>query len=296
MDQAIELSTRAAAAVMLLLGPDQIDKYEWPLMGAELTVPPDAGDTPFDFDDELARRTAVLAQFARAYPDAPLEAMYRHAAGQGIHSRPADGFDEIEPAFRIAYEVFRSTLLTADRVFADEEARAAAKALAEAVQAPVIVPVEDTILARGNSIMDRIGDAPEMVNLGGPLVAASTEGEGGDDDSLEGSGSGSDDAETQPAAAAVAAQNIHGAAAAPTDAPVSGGGDAGELVSAEAVEPNDAGAVADGGLGATPQIGGDDVGEADAGTSAPDAGAASSSAAAHDAAGEAPPPVKPRRK
>ena len=68
---------------------------------------------------------------------------------------------------------------------------AAAKARAAAAQAPVIVPVEDTILAQHGGIMERIGDRPDMVNLGGPVVAASTEGEGGDGSAEMGAAAGS---------------------------------------------------------------------------------------------------------
>lgn len=258
MDHQISIADKAAQAVLTVnpvfdsedVSLHFLEGY-WPLLGAEIGVDDDQPTEDHDERDAiLSDHVAKLAEFVRAYPDAPLEAMYRHAAGQGIHSRPADGFDDIEPAFRIAYEVFRSTLLTADRVFADEEARAAAKARAAAAQAPVIVPVEDTILARGGGIMDRIGDAPEMVNLGGPVVAASTEGEGGDGHDLASAHGNGEGANGQPLSeAAAAGAHPHGSPAAEADrataaeeaprdhanaapeAPVNGDGDAQELVS-----------------------------------------------------------------
>jgi hypothetical protein len=191
MDQRITIAA-SAAGTALQMDPhvtsfQVLDADYWPCIGGILVHPDgELANDQARGHEAIAVHFDTLAGFIRSYPDAPLEALYRFAAGQGIHQRPADGFDDIEPAFRIAYEVFRSTLLTADRVFADEEARAAAKARAAAVQAPVIVPLEDTILARGGGIMDRIGDAPEMVNLGGPVVAASTEGEGGDGEGVAG--------------------------------------------------------------------------------------------------------------
>jgi len=199
MDHKIEIADQAAGAAMIYAldeAGDALVDY-WPCLGR---LPSE--------DPATAPHLDILAAFVRDNPQAPLEAMYRHAGGQGVHDRPADGFDDIEPAFRIAYAVFRSTLLEADRVFAEEQARAAARARAEAVQPPVIVPREDTILAQHGSIFDRIGDKPEMVNLGGPVPAASTEGEGGDAELV--SGSAVVPAVDGPAAGAELAAVAHG--------------------------------------------------------------------------------------
>lgn len=288
MDHQISIADKAAQAVLTVnpvFDSEDVSLHflegDWPLLGAEIGVDDDQPTEDHDERDAiLSDHIAKLAEFVRAYPDAPLEAMYRHAAGQGIHSRPADGFDDIEPAFRIAYEVFRSTLLTADRVFADEEARAAAKARAAALQAPVIVPLEDTILARGGGIMDRIGDAPEMVNLGGPVVAASTEGEGGDAQELV----------SQPPVVAEV-PGLRGTAASASGDPLAVVGDGAD----------DAGGAAD---PATP-AGSGDGGDAPASAAAtadqaPAAGPVDpvAEADAPDPGGETPPeaPVKPRRK
>jgi hypothetical protein len=199
-----------------------LDASCWPCIGGVI-VHPD-GQPVEDLDrcnEALVPVLGALADFVRGNPEAPLEAMYRHAGGREIHQRPADGFDDVPAAFRIAYAVFRSTLLEADRVFAEEEARAAARARAAAAQAPVIVPVEDTILAQHGGMMDRIGDRPEMVNLGGPVVAAS-EGEGGDETGLAGAAAGSGDDGGQAADAGVS-----GAADDPVAAADPQGGDVG---------------------------------------------------------------------
>lgn len=260
-----------------------LDASCWPCIGGVI-VHPD-GQPVEDLERCNEALTPVLEQlaaFVRGNPEAPLEALYRHAGGREIHQRPADGFDDIEPAFRIAYAVFRSTLLEADRVFAEEEARAAAKARAEAVQPPVIVPLEDTILARHGSIFDRIGDRPETVNLGGPVVAAS-EGEGGDAtvDMAEPAGGGADQGDVGAAAAADTGPSAgaHGAV-------LPGGDQSGETAAGGAAQ-GDAGAAASADdAGATEGLAG--------ATEQPAAGERLAGDAAADAAAEA--PVKPPKK
>lgn len=293
MDEKIWIAFGAASsALLMVLRPRDawgnvepapaVDGTAWPFMGdmpEAIGQAREAGGYAA-YEAAFMERIAPLVDFVRGNPEAPLEALYRHAAGRGVHDRPADGFDDIEPAFRIAYAVFRSTLLEADRVFAEEEARAAAKARAAAVQPPVIVPLEDTILAQHSSIFDRIGDRPETVNLGGPVPAASTEGEGGDagQNVVEGPGAGPND-DGAPALAA----GIPGVDGAVENEPgvVAGAGAA----RAEPSADGDAGGVS---------------GEAGEGEARGDADGAASGDAPADPAGDtdgAPPaPVKPRKK
>jgi len=189
MDRAIwsafgAASTAAMAAVMPADPAERelaaaFDGSCWPFMGeipvAITTARAEGGFRAYEA--AFMERIAPLVEFARTWPDAPLEALYRHARSCGVHDRPSDGFDDVEPAFRIAYAVFRATLIEADRVFAEEEARAARKAAADRPQAPVLVRAEDTILEQHGTIFEKVDDPAPMVNLGGPVVK---EGEGGD--------------------------------------------------------------------------------------------------------------------
>lgn len=272
MDERIMIAAGAASlSVGLFPGstPMQaLDASCWACIGGVI-VHPD-GQPVEDLErcnEALGPVLEQLADFVRLYPDAGVEPLYRYAGGREIHQRPADGFDDVYPAFRIAYEVFRSTLLTADRVFLEEEKRAAAKARAEAVQAPVLVPEEDTILAQHGGILERIGDRPAMVNLGGPVVAAS-EGEGGDGSAEMGAAAGS---------AAV----DHGSPAAVE----------GDSTSREPVAPpatgSDGGAADPASLGEAVSDG--SASAADAAAAQPVSGDAGPAGAAVDAAGEAAP-------
>lgn len=189
MDEKIAIAERAAAGVLqeiALKGQMGLpDCYEWLLIGCNNAGP--AGEVIEEaeaYNRALTAKLDHLAEFVRAFPDAPLEALYRHARSCGVHDRPSDGFDDVDPAFRIAYAVFRATLIEADRVFLEEERRAAAKAAQDRPQPPLLINAEDTILEQHGSIFDKVGDRPQQVNLGGPVVASDhvvwTEGEGGD--------------------------------------------------------------------------------------------------------------------
>jgi len=285
------------------------DGSSWPFMGeipeAIATARAEGGFRAYEA--AFMERIAPLVEFARTWPTAPLEAMYRHARSCGVHDRPSDGFDDVEPAFRIAYAVFRATLIEADRVFAEEEARAARKAAAMRPQAPVLVRAEDTILEQHGTIFEKVDDPAPMVNLGGPVVAteASEGGEDGDGngqaaaagmDPVAGDGPGT--AAISPPAADPAGAHPHGddgqpadpASEAPSAAALEAeagmnegeGGDAGELVSGTAVEPDTGSAGPDTGMVAAEQDGGADV--AGDGSAAP----AASADAAADPAPETP--------
>jgi hypothetical protein len=180
MDERIDIADAAAAAVLNArpVFVDEaktlfIDSSEWMFVGTEHPLHPEG--LALHAEDSVMH----LAAFVRDFPTAPLEALYRHARSHGVHDRPSDCWDDVPAAFRIAYAVFRATLMEADRVFAEEEARAAAKAAADKAQAPVMVRASETILEQHGTIFEKVGDPDPMVNLGGPVVAAS-EGDGGD--------------------------------------------------------------------------------------------------------------------
>lgn len=189
MDSAIQLAAAAARAAAMKPPPglgmacaDENMAECWAACGGPLRDEEGQLYTAADLEALSIHDAAVaiLATFVRAFPDAAIEALYRHAGGQGVHDRPADGFDDVPAAFRIAYAVFRATLVEADRVFAEEERRAAARAEQDRPQPPLLINAEDTILEQHGRIFEKIGDRPAQVNLGGPVVAAS-EGEGGDE-------------------------------------------------------------------------------------------------------------------
>lgn len=212
MDERIDIADAAAAAVLndrpVFVDEAKtlfIDSSEWMFVGTEHPLHPEG--LALHAEDSVMH----LAAFVRDFPTAPLEALYRHARSHGVHGRPSDGWDDVPAAFRIAYAVFRATLIEADRVFAEEEARAAAKALADKAQAPVMVRASETILEQHGTIFEKVGDPDVMVNLGGPVVADKEGGDAG---------------ELVPAAAQGSGGERHGEI-----------GDANELVSEPAVAP-----------------------------------------------------------
>lgn len=77
---------------------------------------------PADDVATLAGMVGGLAAFVRDEPLAPAEALYRRAARLGLHGGPADGWAAQPVAVRVAYEVFRATLIAVDRAFAEERA------------------------------------------------------------------------------------------------------------------------------------------------------------------------------
>lgn len=214
MDEKIRIAFGAAStachAVMMPRNPADreltpvFDGTTWPFMGKmpeAIEAARDAGS--YDaYEAAFMERLAPLVDFVRDFPsETNIEALYRHARSHGVHDRPSEGFDDVPAAFRIAYAVFRATLIEADRVFLEEERRASAKAAAERPQAPVMVAAEDTILEQHGSILEKVGDKAPLVNLGGPQVS---EGEGGDaaEHLEQPAGGGADQGHVDAAAAA----------------------------------------------------------------------------------------------
>lgn len=280
MDERIRIADAAAGAAFL--GAPWLDMPEvyseeaddWPLIGCPLAGP--AGEVIQDDDHRVAvlcDRVDDLATFVRENPLAPLEAMYRHARSCGVHDRPSDGFDDVPAAFRIAYAVFRATLIEADRVFAEEEARAARKAAADKPQAPVLVRAEDTILEQHGTIFEKVDDPAPMVNLGGPVVATEAS-EGGENGEAAEMGEAAGAAAVDHGSPAAAASDLGLAGAVAGEAPRADGG---------AADPAPVGAA----QGDGPAAAADDAG------AKPVSGDAGPAGAADDAAGDdgAPAPV-----
>lgn len=105
-----------------------------------------------DQDSSAAAVLEDLAPFVRAYPTAPTEALYRHAAARGTHDGAPDKWRDLPLAGRAAFAMFRKVLILADRFIAEEKAL-------EASQNPQVpradfVPIEDTILDAGAAALD----------------------------------------------------------------------------------------------------------------------------------------------
>lgn len=58
----------------------------------------------------------ILAPFVRQNPEAPPEALYRHAADAGVHGADPNGWHALPLALRFAYGLFATTLVYTDRV------------------------------------------------------------------------------------------------------------------------------------------------------------------------------------
>lgn len=106
----------------------------WPLV---LATEFEAAD---DAPQAIIAAVGKLAPFVRANPDAPAEALYRHAAAEAVHDAPKDGFAAQPIHVRLAYETFRTTLIAVDRALAAERDR-----LPKDHPKPRPVPIEDTI-------------------------------------------------------------------------------------------------------------------------------------------------------
>ena len=109
-----------------------------------------------------------LAAFVRAEPDAPAEALYRQARMLGIHKGPPNGWLQLPSHHRLAYETFRSSLMTLDRVFL-EEARLRPP---RPGPTPPRVAIEDTIL-------EELDDPLAPVSWAKPRPAVQTPRKGG---------------------------------------------------------------------------------------------------------------------
>lgn len=168
MDLPMRIADGAAALALLLSAETDLDGDNWPFIGKDHGAI--FGGVP---NVEVIRHVALrdLAGFVRAFPDTAGETLFRHAQSLGIHGADADGWLVIPACYRTAYMIFRDTLLSADREAAEEAARIAAREAELRPQPPNYVRQDETIMAQHGHLMERMDDAPVMVNLGGPDVA-----------------------------------------------------------------------------------------------------------------------------
>lgn len=226
----------------------------WPVMLASRAA--DYAYEPADLDmhwlsiapSELREEHIVeAAGFVRANFGVPAEALYRWSAGRGMHPGEPSAWETLPFGRRLALVVFCELLWLADRERAAEDARLAAAA--PAPQPPNMVREDETIMARAGSILDRVDDAPRMINLGGPDApqAVAEPGDVGADD--PGPGHQDPGAPLAPAvqadggsAATDPAGVAHGGDQPPADAPPVGSAPGGlaEPVAGAAAEPAEA--------------------------------------------------------
>lgn len=136
--------TAAGSAYLLALppeelrGPDDADPaFFWPSLG----------DENWASEDDFIRRVhAVLTAFARQYRDAPPEALFRHAGEQRLHDAGRESWPDLPLPSRLAYAVFRRTLIETDALL---DAERAAFAAAQPRPAPrVAIDAEDYTMGR----------------------------------------------------------------------------------------------------------------------------------------------------
>jgi hypothetical protein len=133
-----DLASNAAfhsAANLLSLFDHKAQGLDWPSIGAPL-------------DDRNFLRQ-MFADFVRANPTAPAEALFRFAHGRRIHSYPVDDYAQLETGYRLAYETFVVCLLAADGGIGREVAQlmtAQQAARGTVLAAALLEDPEDTIL------------------------------------------------------------------------------------------------------------------------------------------------------
>jgi hypothetical protein len=168
MDTTVRIADGAAGIAYLLAEPTVDDDADnWPFIGKQFL----GGDgQPAGLEElDAIRADAIdtISEFVRLWPEAPGEALFRHARGAGIHEAASDGWLAIPACHRMAYMIFRDTLVAADREAKAEADRAAAREAADRRQPPNHVDVEETILAQHGHVLEMVGDKPKTVNLGG---------------------------------------------------------------------------------------------------------------------------------
>lgn len=268
-DRPLGIAFISAAVALGAYEPEQRAAcLNWPFIGRLL-----ADGKPVTIEDHEVNAVFLvegLADFVRDFPEAPGEALFRHARSLRVHEAASDGWLAIPTGYRTAYMIFRDTLIAADREAKAEEARAAARQAAEKVQPPVMVPAEDTILEQHGTIMERVGDKPAMVNLGGK------------DGAEMGAAAGEAAVAAQSDAAAEPPAALAGAVAGPQDAATGNGADPAAL----GADP--AHGAGDGGEPAAPEPDADGSGSVGAAADGPGDDRASAPVADADAPGGRP--------
>lgn len=168
-DIAVDAAFMAAGAAFGVVLPEAWENSSleaWPYVDG---VDPDIEE------HEEGHAALELAYFVRNWPEAPPEALYRRAVAKGIaRTGDADAWLSIHRAHRLAYLVFRATLILVDAELREEAAREAAAT--RKAPAPVVIRAEDTILEQHGALLERHDDPPKMVTLGGRDGAESVSG------------------------------------------------------------------------------------------------------------------------
>lgn len=135
----------SAAAMVSAMDDDEPSGVQW---WASLGSPMTADGRPAS----LQTNVEALAGFVRQHGAAPPEALFRHAAAQGIHGASPDGWAELTVAQRAAFGTFASVLGTVDGLKATEAALAASQN--PQIPRSEFIPIEDTILRVGGDATD----------------------------------------------------------------------------------------------------------------------------------------------
>lgn len=100
----------------------------------------------------------VLAPFVRQHPEAPAEALYRHAQGKGVHDGSPDGWNALPLPLRVAYSIFAQLLRYADTELKAEQDRkdAAQRQLEAARREPTTIAQDERTLQQVSGVGDRI--------------------------------------------------------------------------------------------------------------------------------------------
>jgi hypothetical protein len=139
----------ASAVVHFMHEPDDeeenvVEAGFWPTIG--LALEQDEADL---YPPALRIVETHLAPFVRENRTAPTEALYRHARAKKVHLEEPAAFQLIPVAYRLAYQVFRDTLLSIDAAV-EAERRIRASQMPTMPRAR-FTDASDTILERHGS-------------------------------------------------------------------------------------------------------------------------------------------------
>lgn len=152
----------ASAVVHFMHEPDDeeenvVEAGFWPTIG--LALEQDEADL---YPPGLRLVETHLAPFVRENRTAPTEALYRHARAKKVHLEEPAAFQLIPVAYRLAYQVFRDTLLSIDAAV-EAERRIRASQMPTMPRAR-FTDASDTILERHGSELSRDRESLARIN------------------------------------------------------------------------------------------------------------------------------------